>query len=298
MNLIGKLERKLGRYAIRNLMKYILVLYVIGILLGTFNPMIYYEFLSLDISMILKGQIWRLFTFLIPVSDVNNILWVALSMYFYYSIGNALENIWGSFRFNLYLISGVIFYLIGCFIIYFVSGPESIYLIMIYGFQAFDMILGTLFFAFAAVYSESQFLIYFIIPVKAKYLAWLRGALYLVEIFNNIKSKNYGYVLLLILIMTNFIIFFFMNKNHRKFSPSQMRRKVQYKRQMNAGGYGTGKFNGKSNITRHKCAVCGRTEADNEDLEFRFCSRCDGNHEYCMEHLFTHEHVKQKQDEI
>jgi hypothetical protein len=158
-----------------------------------------------------------------------------------------------------------------------------------------------MFFAFAALYPETQFLIYFIIPVKVKYLAWLDGAIYIYmigsNIYNSIKTANLGYILLivpLVVSMINFLVFFLATRNYRRISPKEFRRRAQYRRQVNEGrsqGNVT-QFNGHNVITRHKCAVCGRTELDGDQLEFRFCSKCDGNYEYCMDHLFTHEHVK------
>ena len=83
-------------------------------------------------------------------------------------------------------------------------------------------------------------------------------------------------------IYLNFLIFFFSTRNYRSVSPKEVHRKRTYHRQVQQP----------KGVTRHKCAICGRTELDDPNLEFRFCSKCNGNYEYCQDHLFTHEHVK------
>ena len=93
--------------------------------------------------------------------------------------------------------------------------------------------------------------------------------------------------------IANFLIFFLASRNYKRYSPQQAKRKANYKRQVRNAHNPDNvvQFRGKAAVTRHKCAVCGRTELDDDNLEFRFCSKCDGNYEYCMDHLYTHEHV-------
>jgi hypothetical protein len=284
MKLLNKLERKLGRYAIPNLMKYIVILFLVGLVLGSM-PTGLNQYLNLDFDLIKKGQVWRLITFIIPISPMGHIIFFAISTYFYYIIGNALERTWGAFRFNLYFFSGIIFNILSSFITYLITGYSLS--------PSLSLVCGTLFFAFAAMYPNTQFMIYFLIPVKAKYLAWLQGALYLYNIFIYIVGRQYFMVIPLIVAVGNFLIFFFATRNYQKLSPSEYKRKATYHRQMKEGKNqgNVVQFNGRNVVTRHKCAVCGRTELDNDQLEFRFCSKCDGNYEYCMDHLFTHEHV-------
>ena len=104
MKFIQMLERKFGKYAIRNLMKYVIALYVVGLLVYSINPFAYI-YLGLDIDLVLKGQVWRLVTFLIPyVTFGSNILFVFLKAYLFFVIGNALENAWGSLSLTLLLL--------------------------------------------------------------------------------------------------------------------------------------------------------------------------------------------------
>lgn len=101
MNWLNKMERKFGRYAIPNLMNYIIALYVTGFVLNMSNPDFYDRFLSLDASAVLRGQIWRVLTFIIQPPS-NSIIWVFFALMLYHFIGNQLEMTWGTFRFNVY----------------------------------------------------------------------------------------------------------------------------------------------------------------------------------------------------
>ena len=292
MNFINKLERRYGRYAIKNLMKYVVILYVIGLFISMM-PYQVYGYLRLDFTKIFKGQIWRLVTFVIPMVDVGYFLLKIISVYVYYIIGNALENAWGSFRLNLYFFAGLLFNVIGAFITYLLTGITV--------WVSVDSISPTLFFALAAMYPDMRFFLYFLIPIKAKYLAWFQGIMYMLSVFGVIKEAIriqtpilILHIVPIIISMANFLIFFLIIKNGRRLSPREIRRRTSYHRKVKEGqryGHKT-QYGEKTVITRHKCAVCGKTELDDDDLEFRFCSKCDGNYEYCMEHLFTHEHVK------
>ncbi len=286
MKFLNKLERKFGRFAITGLMRYISILFFIGVLVGSFMPLVYFHYLSLDFAQIAKGQVWRLFTFIIPVSSFRGILFLAIMIYFYYIIGNALENAWGAFRFNLYVFSGIIFNMIADFITFLIVGQSN-------PVSSLNVVCSTLFFAYAAMYPDMQFLFYFIIPIKAKYLAMFQGAVYIFNIIGYITSKQFYLIIPLVVSLANFLIFFFTTRNYNRISPGEYKRKAAYRKQVHeAKSQGNvSQFQGRNVITRHKCAVCGRTELDNEQLEFRFCSKCDGNYEYCMDHLFTHEHV-------
>ena len=286
MKLLNKIERKLGKYAITNLMKYIVLLYGVGLLLGALSPYFYGTFLSLDFGEIFKGQVWRLITFIIPQVSMANILFVAITAYLYYMIGNALERAWGAFRFNLYFFSGVLFNILAALIVFAIT-KDNIY-------PSMEYINGAMFFAFAALYPETKFMIYFLIPVKVKYLAWIDAAFYIYLIYRCIVTQYYYGVIPIVVSMANFLIFFFATRNYHRISPKEFQRKAKYRRQMNEGRNqgNAAQHQGHTVITRHKCAVCGRTELDNDQLEFRFCSKCDGNYEYCMDHLFSHEHVK------
>ena len=139
----------------------------------------------------------------------------------------------------------------------------------------------SIFLAFAAIYPDMEVYLYFILPIKMKWMAivYAAMALYYFVTGGLVSRVAIGASLL------NVVIFLFSNRNTRKFSPKERARKAKFKKQSAphmhyAGG------------AKHRCAVCGRTELDDPCLEFRFCSKCNGNYEYCQDHLFTHEHVK------
>lgn len=275
-NLLDKMERRFGRYAIRNLTMYLLAGYAIGYLLSFTMPQLLTYF-TLEPALILKGQVWRLLSWvIIPPND--NIIFVIFMMLLYYSLGNTLESYWGTFRYNVYIFSGILFTVIGAFI---VNG-------LIGGITGFGSLYSTyyinmsIFLACASIMPDYQLLLYGIIPVKMKWLAILDVVLLAVD------AVQGGLIIRIVIIasLLNFIIFFFCNRNLRGHSPKQAARRKKFQKQISrpqnqyAGG------------AKHRCAVCGRTELDDPTLEFRYCSKCNGNYEYCQDHLFTHEHVK------
>ena len=293
MNFLDKLQRKFGKYAISNLMQYMLAVYAVGVVLGMINPNIYYAYLSLDISMVLKGQVWRLVTFIFQPMYLD--FFLLISIYLYYMIGNSLERAWGAFRFNLYFFSGILFQILAAIILYAITGMNT----SLFFANSLDYINQTLFFAFAAVYPNMQMMLFFVIPIKIKYLAWIYGIIFAYDVVRYAINGVWVLVIVMLLAVANFIIFFLATRNYRKISPKEYKRRANYKRQVR-NAYNPDnvvQFRGKTTITRHKCSVCGRTELDDENLEFRFCSKCDGNYEYCMDHLYTHEHVHKEHTE-
>lgn len=255
---------------------YLLAGYAIGYLLSFTMPQLLTYF-TLEPALILKGQVWRLLSWvIIPPND--NIIFVIFMMLLYYSLGNTLESYWGAFRYNVYIFSGILFTVIGAFI---VNG-------LIGGVTGFGSLYSTyyinmsIFLACASIMPDYQLLLYGIIPVKMKWLAILDVVLLAVD------AVQGGLIIRIVIIasLLNFIIFFFCNRNLRGHSPKQAVRRKKFQKQISrpqnqyAGG------------AKHRCAVCGRTELDDPTLEFRYCSKCNGNYEYCQDHLFTHEHVK------
>ena len=275
-NWLDKMERRFGRYAIRNLTMYLLAGYAIGYLLSFTMPQLLTYF-TLEPALILKGQVWRLLSWvIIPPND--NIIFVIFMMLLYYSLGNTLESYWGAFRYNVYIFSGILFTVIGAFI---VNG-------LIGGITGFGSLYSTyyinmsIFLACASIMPDYQLLLYGIIPIKMKWLAVLDVVLLAVD------AVQGGLIIRIVIIasLLNFIVFFLSSRNVKPYMPKEQMRKRKFKQEQErphmtyAGG------------ARHRCAVCGRTELDDPNLEFRFCSKCNGNYEYCQDHLFTHEHVK------
>lgn len=272
MKFLRKLERKFGKYAIPNLMYYIILMYGAGIVIDLAAPGLYYQYFCLDAAAILRGQVWRLVTFLICPPSAG-IFFNLIAMFLYYSLGTTLERVWGTFRFNLYFFSGILFHIIAAFAIYFLMGV-SVPLTPFY-------LNNSLFLAFAATFPQMQFYLYGLLPIRAYWLGIFIGAEFLYEfLFGGLIAR-----ICVGLAMLNFVIFFLMTRNYNKINPKEIKRKQKFKSDMKTAQAE------KIKLTHHKCAVCGRTEKDDPNLEFRYCSKCEGNLEYCMDHLYTHKHV-------
>ena len=247
MNWLDKLERKIGRYAIPNLTVYLLAGYVIGYAVAMLMPNML-GWLTLEPALILRGQVWRLISWvLIPPS--GNLVSLFFLVLLYYSLG-----------------------------------------ILIYGYEVSLSTVGlistnyitmSIFLAFAAIYPDMEVLLFFILPVKMKWMALVYAVMALYYFVQGGMATRVAIAASLL----NFIIFFLSSRNMRRFGPREQARKARFRRQSRPHMTYT-------NGAKHRCAVCGRTELDDPNLEFRFCSKCRGNYEYCQDHLFTHEHVK------
>jgi len=234
---------KLERYAIPNLTLYLIICYGIGYLLEFTMPAIY-QYLMLDPFLIMKGQIWRLVTWVLIPPDSSNLFFVLITLYLYYSLGNLLERIWGTYRYNVYIFSGILFTILGAFVLW-----------------GYCMIKGA-------------------VPVG------YAGIVYGVILLVNCIQGGIATWIVVGFSLLNFLVYFISTKGKMQMSPKQMKRQREFRQKMRAAD------NASRGVTKHKCAICGRTELDGDDLEFRFCSKCNGNYEYCQYHLFTHEHVK------
>lgn len=225
MNWFAKFEKKFSKYAIKNLMFYIIVLYAIGFVMNTFFNGLYDAYFSLDFAMIFKGQVWRLFTFILQPPS-NSIIFVVFVLYFYYLIGSVLERIWGSFRFNVYFFTGVILNILASLIIYLIWGLS---------FKlSTNYINLALFMAFAMEQPDMEVLLFFIIPIKIKWMAILDAVIFGITIVfgylvpflpRNVWYSLYAAGFLApsaimcyanataaLVSMLNFIIFFFLYK--------------------------------------------------------------------------------------
>ncbi|MCI8268379.1 MAG: rhomboid family intramembrane serine protease [Lachnospiraceae bacterium] len=283
MKFFNEFERKYNRYAIPNLMYYIVILYAVGLAVYVVNPMmfwnIYGNYLCLNGRAILHGQIWRLVTFLIfPPSfgsfRFTSVFFGIIALFMYHSLGQTLENVWGSFRFNVFFLMGALAQGLACLIGYVVFKQEWM---LTTGF-----LNSSIFLAFAMYFPDAQFLLFFVLPVKAKWLAVAESAVYLYSfVFGSAADRCE-----LVVSLANILIFFLMTRNYKRYAPKEIRRKSNFKKET--------KILPKGN-TRHRCAVCGRTELDGAELEFRYCSKCEGNYEYCQDHLYTHKHVTKEE---
>ena len=296
---MSKLERKFGKYAVKNLTLILLVLYATGYVASLINGasgILYY--LTLDPYQIIHhGQVWRLVTWLfIPQSSSFNIL-IIITFMFYYSIGKSLENVWGDWLYNVYVFSGMLFTIIAAFLIYLylavfpgeyseavsVYGLENLMSVIAMGYVTSYYMCMSVFFAFAATFPDNQVLLMFIIPIKVKWLGVAYGVYFLYEFF---MSDVFARMIMGASFL-NFILFFIIERKRMGRDPisrvKQTKRRKQYNNRMRQESAG---------FSVHKCAICGRTSTEYPDLSFRFCSKCNGSYEYCSDHLFTHKHVE------
>ena len=290
----GSFERKFGKYAIKNLSLVLIICYAFGYLFEWIYPD-FLHFLYLNpYKIIFRGQIWRLVTWLVvPPSGFD--FFTLLMLYFYYSIGTTLERTWGTNRYNVYIFSGAIFTILGAFLLLgytmlfqtdvFTALGED-YFTIVSGMFSTYYVNMSIFLAFAATFPNMQVLLFFILPIKVKVLGIIYGAIliyqFIVGYGTNLAVLNVANRFVIAASLMNFIVFFLTSRGKIRMTPKQVKRRQEFRREVKKS----------VKITRHKCAICGRTEETNPELEFRFCSKCDGNYEYCQDHLFTHTHVK------
>ena len=273
-------HRKIG---IPNLMLFISIgaalVYIMSI---ATNTSVLYDVLSFNRTAILRGQVWRLFSYVFTY-DLGNPLLTAISLICYYSLGRAMENIWGTLRFNLYYFSGIILMDIYC---------------MIFGGLADVTYLNlSLFLGYATLYPDARFLLFYIIPVKARIFALIDLGLMLYSLVMLDFPDNFFSVIAL----ANYFLFF--GKDVVNVFPPAWRanaarlfRKKRKKQDApkvipfpSAGSYQASTASVKAPYT-HCCVVCGKTDVTPPEMEFRYCSRCTGYRCYCQEHISNHSH--------
>jgi len=268
-----KLEKRFAKLAISNLTMYVIMIYVIGYVITLVSPGLF-NFLILDMSKVAQGEVWRIITWIFtPPAPLS--LFTIFALFLYYTVGKGIEYVMGDFVYTLYIIGGFIITVLAVVLTYFVPlilfghgitiVPSTYYLFM------------STFLAFAVSYPEFRINLFMMIPVKAKWLAYI----YVFSIVINFIKGGFGTKIIILASVANFIIYYFCGRNGRHLTPSEIKRRHAYKSQIKQH----------TSITRHRCSICGRTEQDG-DLTFRFCSKCNGNYEYCSEHIYTHEHVK------
>ncbi len=258
------------RFGIPNLMNYIVIGSVLVYLLDMFSRGTFSYLLAFSPQLILRGQIWRLITFVFLPMD-SRLVFFVLSLYFYWMIGSTLEREWGSGKFTLFYAIGVVL---------------NILLGFVTGYATMNYVNLSMFFAFATLYPNAQFLLFFIIPVKAKWLAWFDAALFIWSVLQFLLFGPMLYALIPIIAILNYFLFFsanFARLFHRvkhKTNPQTINFKQAQKKARETKGY------------LHKCAVCGITDADDPNMDFRYCSKCNGYYCYCMNHINSHVHVE------
>lgn len=295
-NGISNFERKFGRYAIPNLSLILVMCYVAGYIIERLNPN-FMSYLTLNPYEILHGQIWRVFTWIIsPPSDLS--VFTLVMLFFYYSIGTSLEHTWGTYRYNVFLFGGMLITVIAsilcmgmCYLLFggwmelYLGGAAQFFSDSSWMFSTYYINMS-IFLAYAVTYPEHQVLLMFIIPVKVKWLGIIYGVMLVIDMVQTMALGLFVHpvywfgTVAIGASLLNFLIFWLKSRRLAHLNPRQIRRKVQFQHQVKEGAKQSG----------HRCCICGRTDADDPTLEFRYCSKCAGSYEYCQQHLFTHEH--------
>lgn len=293
MKFSSNFEKKFGKYAIKNLSMVLIICYACGYVLRMISPGIM-DFLYLNpYQIIFHGQIWRLVTWLIvPPSSFD--IFTLLMLYFYYSLGTTLERTWGTYRYNVYIFSGILFTILGAFLLFAytavfqneVDTKLALYMLWVIDNNGRSLapmfstyyVNMSIFLAFACTYPNMQVMMFFLIPIRIKILGIIYGALLVYQFLMGSIADRF----VIAASLMNFVVFFITGRGKVHMTPKQAKRRQEFRREVKKT----------AKVTRHKCAICGRTEETNPELEFRFCSKCQGNYEYCQDHIFTHTHIK------
>lgn len=288
MNDLKDLRRRFNRFCyanrnkgISNLLMYISIGCAVINLLALIDPSRALEqLLRFDRDLILRGQIWRLITYPLCYSN-GSLLLTAITLLCYYSIGQAIENIWGTFRFNLFYLTGIIMMDVYCMIF---GGTASVYYLNM-----------SLFLSYATLYPDSQFMLFFIIPVKAWIFALLDLIIVVIGLFSPFPGNLFP-----VIALANYFLFF--GKDVLNVIPVSWRVNARRTAKKATGKGKTIPFNsaGSYQATHatvkapytHRCTVCGRTDVSDPQLEFRYCSRCKGYYCYCEDHISNHTHIQ------
>lgn len=285
----GPIDRfcaKHPNFGIPNLMKIIvfgqIAVYVLELISSLMFHQSWIQYLQFVPALIMNGQVWRLVTWVV-VPYASSPFSLLLTCYFYYWIAAMLEREWGSARFSLFYLSGMVL---------------SVALGMVLGMAQLNLThtlasinLGyylnmSIFLVLAVLYGEMQVLLFFVVPVKMKWMALIDVVMVAVDM---VRLIQWGYWLLALVPLASFVNFFIftwpfwqtkLGIMRHKTDPKVIHFKQAQKKAQETKGY------------HHKCAVCGITDADDPDMEFRYCSKCNGYYCYCSEHIHNHVHVE------
>lgn len=264
------------RLGVPGLMRYIIAANAVIFVVSLFDRSgTLLRFLAMDPYAVLHGEIWRLVTYVL-IPDGSDIL-IIFTFLFYYWLGEAMERLWGSTKFTIYYVSGMLLTDLGVMAAYLIDGKR----ILVYG----AFYVGTaLFMAYALTNPDAVIYFFFLIPLKMKWMAIVEGALFVIQVLRYAAAGLWGMALMPVIAMLNLFVFFSPDlhrradtvRAHNRREAVQFRKAV--KEQKRQKGY------------NHKCEVCGRTDTDFPDLQFRYCSKCTGYHCFCEEHIFNHVH--------
>jgi len=256
------------------------MLYVVGLTAITFI-FLDQTFMAFHPALIMQGQVWRLITWVfLPLSGIH-IIFFAIMMYFYYLIGSTLEREWGTGKFTIFYSFGVLLNIIYGAVMWF----------------AFDTLVPlnpaflnlSLFFAFATLFPDFTIRLLLIIPIKIKWLAIVNAGFFIYSIAIDIVQGYLLIAFLPVVAILNYILICGddLLSNLRPLRARRSPRVINFKKAAKKA-----KRDHDAQSYQRKCAVCGKTDVEYPDLEFRFCSRCNGYHCFCVDHINNHIHFE------
>ena len=291
LTLLDRLQRRFGWLAVPNVTITLIVgqavLYMATLLarLGIMPDGVSMDRIVLDPAKVMQGEVWRLVTFMFtppPIGPIFVIFFFAM----FHLFGATLEQQWGTFRYNLFLLIGylanVAAAFIGSFVLQQQLGPELNETLKLASIPATNLFLyGSVFLAFARLYPDFTLNVFFILPIRIKWLAilmWIGFAYFMVR-------GNWMIRMLIIATVLNYLLFF--GREHiREWRQGQRKRTFQSQAKRATAP------------AKHVCAVCGLSSADSPRTLFRYCSKCSGQRCYCPEHIRDHEHVIDKEPAV
>jgi hypothetical protein len=265
MSWLDRLEKKWQRFAIPNLTVHIIFaqFVALGLIL---SEVVSSEMFLLVPVWVLSGEVWRLLSFVAMPPD-GHPFFIFFAWYIFWIMGSALENQWGEFRFNLFLIFGYVLTVASAFLAPYVPASTT-------------FLAGSVFLAFAHLFPDFQLLLFFVLPVKVRWLAWLAWAGYIgILLFGDWPSR-----FMVVASLGNYFLFFGRDIYVTwRFRQRRVQRRFEVQRE--------------AKEVHHTCRVCGLTDKNAPQMDFRYCSKCADESCYCMEHLRKHEHVAEAPSE-
>ncbi|GHV31491.1 hypothetical protein FACS18949_00090 [Clostridia bacterium] len=261
-------------WGLKNLMLFVVICNGLVMAASMFNPEIP-QFLAFNWEAVAAGQVWRVLTFMFIPLGGSNIIFTLIALWFYYWVGSTLERSWGRLKFTIFYLTGMLATILYCVLTR--SGGDATYLNL------------SLFLAFATLFPEMRILLFFVIPIKVKWLGIAEAVLMFGLPLLAAPTPAMRFFPLVAVL--NYCVYFYPywrgviegrrgSGNPNVINFKKAAKKVASVRQpQNAAA-------------THRCAVCGLTNLDDPNMEFRYCSLCARYECYCSNHLFTHEHTK------
>jgi len=298
-----------GHKGIPELPMKMIICFVIGYILYFLFPDIYSYVTLNPYAVFVNHEYWRLFTWIltIPITPGRMIdyILIPICLYFYYYVAVQLEHLWGRLMFNVYILGQCVLLVLLTIVMALITNRVTPIALPATRYMVLSMYL-----ALAAVFPDMRVLFMFIIPIRMKWMALVDLGFCLYEY---VMFPDMYWRLTIVVCVGVFGIFYYLNRRAKMPSMADRARKRRFEKAVREGEYmrrnpeaAPKRSKGSSEkvvdarnrfkpVTAkgkaiHKCVICGVTELDDENLDFRYCSKCSGNKEYCSKHIFSHSH--------